>query len=281
MILIADSGSTKTDWRLIDDRKKIIQFRTAGLNPFFLTSGEIKEIIQTEFSPEVHPEAVDRIFFYGAGCSSKEKCDVIKEALKSRFLNAEIEVYSDLLAACHSLFGTNEGIVAILGTGSNSCFYNGSEIARQVPSLGIILGDEGSGSHIGKRLLQGVFYRELPEQLLKKFDDRFHLSKEDVLEAVYRKKLPNQFLASFAHFAFQQRNEPSISKLIYTCFKEFFEHHISGYDAEGRYPIHCTGSIAYNFSEIFRQVAADKKIKVGTITESPISGLSLYYLGES
>ncbi len=280
MILIADSGSSKTDWRLIDDKKNVHQFRTSGLNPYFLSSDLIAEKIGAELTLPVDRDDVQEIFFYGAGCSSKEMCDVVETGIQKKLPKSKIVVQHDLLAACHALCGREEGLVAILGTGSNSCLYDGEKIIDQVPSLGFILGDEGSGTHIGKKILQAVFYRESTDQLMKRFDERFHLSREEVLEAIYKKPLPNQYLASFAHFAFQNRNEAMISKIVYDCFIEFFDRHICKYNNYQKKKIHFTGSVGFNFADLLRRVAGEKGIQVGKITESPIAGLTLYHLNE-
>ena len=280
MILIADSGSTKTDWRLIVAQKQIHQFRTAGLNPYFLSKEEMTEKIQNELILNIDSDRITSIFFYGAGCSSSEKCEQVRTAIQKIFSKAKIEVQNDLLAACRAGCGREEGIVAILGTGSNSCLYDGNKIISQVPSLGFILGDEGSGTHIGRKLLQGIFYREVPETLLEKFNERFHFSKDDVLEAVYKKPLPNQFLASFTKFVFQNKNEITFGKMVYESFLEFFNRHICKYADFKNYKIHSTGSVGFYFSDIFRQVAKEKDMTMGTITESPIAGLTLYHLNE-
>lgn len=277
MILIADSGSTKTDWRLIDEKGTVRQFRTSGLNPYFLSVDEIAGIIQQELSPEVDRNTVAEIFFYGAGCSVKAKCEDVEKGIRSVFSKAKIEVMHDLIAACRSLCGREQGVVAILGTGSNSCIYDGEKITDQVPSLGFILGDEGSGTHIGKKFLQAIFYQELPEHVVKRFEERFHLSREDVLETIYKKTLPNRFLASFTHFIFQIRNEVGISKIVYDCFTEFFDRHILKYNDYQKKKIHCTGSVGYHFADTFRQVATERGMLAGKITESPIAGLTLYH----
>ncbi len=280
MILIADSGSTKTDWRFIDENKSIHQFLTSGLNPYFLNESQIAEIIRTELKPKENLNAVSELFFYGAGCSGKAQQEMVANGLGKIFPKAKIEVNHDLLAACRSLCGKESGIVAILGTGSNSCFYEHEKIVVQVPSLGFILGDEGSGTHLGKKLLQAFFYRELPDHLMKNFEDKFHLLKEDVLDTVYKKPLPNRFLASFTHFIFQNRKEETLGKLVHDCFSEFFTHHICKYRDYNKIPLHCTGSVAYYFSDSLRKVAEENGVHLGKITESPIAGLTLYHLHE-
>jgi len=280
MILIADSGSTKTDWRLIDDEKKVHPFRTGGLNPYFLNSAQITEVIQHELILTADRKLVTEIYFYGAGCSGETSCKSVGDGLHRLFTNASIAVQHDLIAACRSLCGREAGIAAILGTGSNSCQYDGEKITDQVPSLGFILGDEGSGTHIGKKLLQSIFYNELPENLAGKFFERYKLSREDVLESVYKKQFPNRFLASFTRFMFQHIKEKSIYTIVYDSFSEFICRQIMQYPGYKEVKMHCTGSVGYFFGDILRKAATEKGIRVGSITESPIAGLTLYHLGE-
>jgi len=278
MILIADSGSTKTDWRFIDDRKKIHAFRTAGLNPYFLSSEQVAGIVREELIPSLATLLPGEIYFYGAGCSSESKQKIVRDGLQSIFAKAGIQVEDDLLGACRALSGEEPGLVAILGTGSNSCVYNGNHISERAVSLGFILGDEGSGSQMGKKLLQKILYREFPEAVIRNFDDAFHLSKDEVLESVYRKPLPNRFLASFTQFAFQHREEPAIADVVNECFSEFFDRHICRYINYKNYILHCTGSVAFYFSELLKKTAEKKSIRLGKITESPIEGLTDFHL---
>lgn len=280
MILIADSGSTKTDWRFIDEKKNIHQFQTSGMNPYFLNEDLLAEIIRLELKPGENMRTVEEVFFYGAGCSAKSQQETVSRALHTVFIKAKVEVNHDLLAACRSLCGNGTGIVAILGTGSNSCYYQNGKITDQVPSLGFLLGDEGSGSSIGKKLLQAFFYSELPGHIANLFDQQFHLTKEEVLEKVFKKPLPNRFLASFSPFVFKHRKEESMKKIIHDSFSEFFIHHICKYREYRNTPLHCTGSIAFYFNDVLRNVATENNVNMGKITESPIAGLTLYHLGE-
>ena len=280
MILIADSGSTKTDWRLVDGKKNIHQFQTSGLNPFFLNEDQIAETIHRELMLKENFTSVNELFFYGAGCSADKQRGQVVNALKKNFPSAKIEVNHDLLAACRSLCGKETGMVAILGTGSNSCFYEDEKIKQQVPSLGYLLGDEGSGNYMGKKLLQAFFYDELPDQVMQRFRQRFNLSKEDVLDSVYSKPHPNRFLASFMHFIFQHKNEIALATIVRQSFEDFFIHHICKYETHKKALLHCTGSIAFYFNDILRNVADKYEIQVGKITESPIAGLTLFHLGE-
>ena len=286
MILIADSGSTKTDWRLVDETK-ITQFRTAGLNPYHLSGEEIATIVHDGFKDEAHVNKVKDVFFYGAGCANKEKSNVVAEALRHTFVNTTIHVENDLLAAAHALCGREPGIVAILGTGSNSCLYDGSKITAQVPSLGYLLGDEGSGVHIGKKFLQCFLYNELPADLIKAISEKHPITLDEVLDNIYKKPQANKYISSFSTIIHKHINHPFLIKLVYDCFEEFFSHHVSKYynpavetQNFASLQLHAVGSIAYFYSHIFKAVAADKGISVGRILQTPIAGLTLYHVGE-
>lgn len=280
MILIADSGSTKTAWRIIDGSKKIHQASTQGFNPYFQDVQTITETLEKELIPDLPKEKVSEIYFYGAGCSNPEKIKVIETALKNVFPLAKANIEHDLLAAARALCGSKPGIAAILGTGSNSCLYNGKEIVENIASLGYILGDEGSGAHLGKTFIQAYLNKELPETISENFKNRFNLSKDDVLEAIYKKPLPNRFLASFAKFIYQNIKDPYITQMVIECFEAFFDKHICKYKNETHLKLNIVGSVGFYFSNIIRGVAQNKGIEIDTILESPIAGLTLYHTGE-
>lgn len=284
MILIADSGSTKTDWRLIDDTKKIHQFATQGLNPYFQTSSEISEILRSELLPQFTSQIsnlTSQIYFYGAGCEADSKKEVIREALLLVFPSSIIEVNSDMLGAARAMCGSDPGIAAILGTGSNTCYYDGNKSVENVASLGFILGDEGSGGHIGKTFIQAYLNKEMPEELSKRFYERFKLSLSDILDAVYKKPMPNRFLASFSKFIYQNLKEQFVIDLVANCFEQFFDKHICKYKKHKEVKLSCVGSVAFYYSNILRAVAAKKGVNIDKIIETPIAGLTLYHLGES
>jgi glucosamine kinase len=287
MILIADSGSTKTDWRLIDGDKKIHQFRTLGFNPYFQGSQDISKEISENLLPEIrsisglfHKIKDINIHFYGAGCSSESKCSIVKEAIRENFRDAEINIHHDLLAASRALCGKNEGIVAILGTGSNSCYYDGNDVAENVYSIGFILGDEGSGANIGKTFITAYLYNEVPAVIAKKFDFKFKLGKEEILENIYKSSMPSRYLAGFSKFVFQNIKEPYMVDLVAGCFRQFFEKHICKYPKHTEIPMSCVGSVGFYYSNILKSVAAEKGVMIGKILETPIAGLALYHLGE-
>jgi glucosamine kinase len=282
MILIADSGSTKTDWRIIDSENRIHQFRTAGINPYFQSSEDIVKILQEELIPAcgslLENETISEIWFYGAGCSSPAKVQVVENALNEVFISAQIEVQHDLLAAARAVCGHKPGIAAIMGTGSNSCWYDGEKIVENIPSLGYILGDEGSGAHLGKLLLSDVLTGDAPENISKNFFERLKYSKEDVLEAVYKQPLPNRFLAQFSKFIYQNLKDPYMTDLVARSFEAFFQKHICKYSVHKDLKMGVVGSVAFYFSNILRRVAEENGVEIQTIIESPIAGLALYHL---
>jgi len=283
MILIADSGSTKTDWRLIDKENRIHQFVTQGMNPYFQTTEQISEILRTELIPGLisvldHP--ISYIHFYGAGCRAEDKKEVVRLALAEHFLKSKIEIQTDMLAAAHALCGHKAGIAAILGTGANTCYYDGKTIVENRTSLGYILGDEGSGAHIGKTFIQAFLNDELPENIASKFTERFKLNKNEIIDSVYRKPLPNRFLASFCKFIYQNLKEQFIIDLVSNCFEQFFDKHILKYEQHKKVKLSLTGSVAFYFSNVLRSVAESKGVNIETIIETPIAGLTLYHLGD-
>jgi len=280
MILIADSGATKTDWRLEDNEKKIHQFRSKGIYPFIQNTNEIADFVKVDIASKINNLDVNEVFYYGTGCSSEENKNTVRKALSANFPNANITVNHDLLGAARSLCQHDAGIAAILGTGSNSCFYDGENIIENVPSLGYILGDEGSGAHIGKKFLKHYFEKELPKDIYELFANTYHLSNEIFLDNVYGKPFANRYLASFVPFLLRHREHPFIANLIYDSFTDFFNYQVCKYSKHTEVITHFTGSVAFYFSDILRQAASNKSIRIGTITESPIAGLTLFHCGE-
>lgn len=279
MLLIADSGSTKTDWRLIDKNKKIHQYSTQGLNPYFLNSEDIVTILNKELLSDstINTTASFKIYFYGAGCGHESKKEIVWAALNQLFPDAAIEINTDLLGAARALCGTEPGIAAILGTGSNTCYYDGKNIIENRASLGYILGDEGSGAHIGKTFIQAYLNQEMPEELANRFYQRFKLSTNDILDTVYKKPMPNRFLASFSKFIYQNLKEQFVIDLIVNCFEQFFDRHICKYEKHKELKLSCVGSVAFYYSNILRGVALKKGVAIDKIVETPIAGLTLYH----
>ena len=289
MILIADSGSTKTDWRLLvpgsDGDFATISFATSGINPFFLAGDEIVALLKSELCSRfeaaetpVSVSAIEHIHFYGAGIASQEKSDLVADALRMVFRSAsEIEAHSDLFGAARGLCGRERGIPCILGTGSNSCYYDGRAIVDNVPPCGYILGDEGGGAAMGKKLLSAFLKRDLPEYLCDKLRRECGLSKDIILERVYRQPFPNRFLAQHALFLGNYKSEEAIQSIITNCFEEFFDRNVLKYPQCRDVPIHFTGSIAFHFAEFLHPMAESRELTIGKITKSPIDDIAVYH----
>ncbi|MBX2960978.1 MAG: N-acetylglucosamine kinase [Cyclobacteriaceae bacterium] len=276
MILIADSGASKTDWRMLGQNGVIEQAQSIGYNPYYQPIEQFDKEVREVLVPQVkHP--VSKIFYYGTGCSSDKNRKMIRTALERYFTDAHIEVWHDLLAAARALCGEEPGIACILGTGSNSCYYDGVRIVENVTSLGYVLGDEGSGAWMGKRIVADYLRKDLPERLWDYFKKRFPMDKDEILSRVYSQEMPSRFLGSFSHFIFQHLKEPYCYKLVYDGFSEFMEKNVMRYEKYSELKVHFVGSVAFYFSDILRQVANDKGIMVKNIMESPIAGLALYH----
>jgi len=274
-ILIADSGFTKTDWRLIGADGSIEQARTMGINPYYQTKEEILLVIQDLHSQL--PDRVDEIYFYGTGCSSGTNRDKIAKLLQRYYKDAKIDVNHDLLAAARSLCGDEKGIACIIGTGTNSCLYDGNKIISNVPSLGWAIADEGGGTYLGKTLVTDYYRKDMPEHLRVIFKDRFGLNKDAFLTAIYQEPMPGRFLASFAKFINEHISDPYMYKLVYDAFTIFITKNVSKYEGFKEVPVHFTGSVAYYFNNILRKVAVDQGIYIKHITEHPIAGLTLFH----
>lgn len=274
-ILIADSGATKTDWCLVKDGEINHRFNTKGLSPVFQSQEEIATEIKEHVLPELNENMPNAIFFYGSGCIP-EKIDSVKIAIQSSFPIDKIEVYSDLIAAAHALCGKDAGIACILGTGSNSCEWNGNEIAKQISPLGFILGDEGSGAHLGKLLVGDVLKNQLSSELKDKFLSQYKLTPAIIIENVYRKSFPSRFLASVAPFLLENIEDESVKQIVRKSFGDFFERNVRHYNYQD-YEVSFVGSIAHYYSPILKEVAKEKEIKIGKIHQSPMEGLINYY----
>jgi N-acetylglucosamine kinase-like BadF-type ATPase len=276
MILIADSGGSKIDWRLLRKNGTINQANTPGYNPYYQPVQDLKKSVEDVLLPIIH-EKVDKVFFYGAGVSSEKNQLTVQDALKDYFPEAKIEIGWDLLAAARALCGHEPGIACIMGTGSNSCLYDGEKIIGNVANLGWILADEGSGAYIGKRFVVDYLRKKLPPTLAGQFHARYPFHREEILERVYQHEKPSAFLASFTKFIFQHLKEPYCYQLIYDSFSEFYENNVMQYENYQNLKVHFTGSVAFYFSDILRQVANDKGIVVKNILEGPIAGLTLFH----
>ena len=274
MKLIADCGSTKIDWCLIENGKVVKQVFTMGMNAVMLTEEEMAQRIADELMPELGTsDGIEEIYFYGAGCISDEVCANVANAIRKSIPAKVIEVHTDLLAAARALCGRQPGIACIMGTGSNSCYYDGEKICDNVSPLGFILGDEGSGAVLGKILLGDVLKKQLPEELCDKFLKQFDLDRLTIIRRVYKEPQGNRFLASVTPFLIQNITEPSIHALVLNSFKSFFVRNIQQYAGYDKLKVNFIGSIAYYYKEVLEEAAAACGCTVGTIIKSPMQGL--------
>jgi glucosamine kinase len=280
MILIADSGGSKTDWRFIDKQGKISQASAPGFNPYYQPVDDLKKSVKDIIMPKIS-DSVSKIFFYGAGVSSQKNQQTIRTAFLEFFPDAQIEIGWDLLAAARALCGHEPGIACIMGTGSNSCLYDGEKIVDNVANLGWILADEGSGAFMGKILLVDYLRNKMPADLASAFKARYPFSREEFLEKVYQEEKPSAFLGTFTKFIFHHLKDPYCYNLVYKSFEEFYVNNVMKYANYQNLKVHFTGSIAFYFSDILRQVANDKGITVKNILEGPIAGLTLYHQKET
>ncbi len=276
MILIADSGSTKTSWCLTNGDDFTEYYSTGGLNPFFRSTEEIVDELRINLLPKTGIN-IDHIFFYGAGIINPEKGDIVKKALSELYTRAEIEAESDLLAAARSTCGKEKGIACILGTGSNSCLYNGVEIIEHVPPLGFILGDEGSGSALGRKLVGDFLKGVMPENISEEFKNRFQVTYAEFLEGVYKKEKPNQFLAQFVPFINENISEGYCVNLLENSFQEFITRNILMYSDFREQPLSFVGSVAFYFQNQLKNVLNKNQLRLKTVLKEPLNGLIKFH----
>ena len=275
-ILIADSGSTKCEWCLLTNGKKKL-LETQGLSPYFLQAGQILEILRQELLPGLKNQQPAQVYFYGTGCASPVNRRTVHKSLQQTFQDSEIHVTHDLMGAARALCGTKKGVACILGTGSNSCYFNGKSIIKNSPGLGYILGDEGSGAYLGKKVLQYYLYNTFDEDLRYKFDAKYVTTPVEILEQLYKKPLPNRFLASFAIFLAENRGHYMIENIIEDGLNDFFFYHLCKYRESWKLPIHFVGSVAYGFRDVLKDLCQSYEFELGRIMQKPMDGLILYH----
>jgi glucosamine kinase len=284
MMLIADSGATKADWKFIDKEGSLSSFSTIGFNPLFWTSKQITTEIIKSFPKKIRAEISkqkSRIYYYGTSCSSKERKKTIFSALNKVFPKSKIVVNHDMLAATHAICGNKKGIVAILGTGSNSCYYDGKKITEVIGGFAFILGDEGSGAHLGLEFIKAFLNNDLSEKVHKAFLKEYHLTKDKIFDTVYNKKSPNRFLATFAKFIYLHIDDSFLQRLVRNSFAEFFEKTICKHENHKQVPVGFVGSIASNFKNILYEVAKENGVTINKIIQNPIEELVKYHLSQS
>jgi N-acetylglucosamine kinase-like BadF-type ATPase len=279
MILVAESGSTKCDWVLIDlDGREIERWSTMGFNPYFHSSDKVFEVLTQTSGLSVWADKITQTWFYGAGCSSAPMREVIKKGLDRVFTNAANHVDHDLNASAYALYTGEPVIACILGTGSNSCFYDGKTVREEVPALAYILGDEGSASFIGKRLLADYLYKKLPKELMVDFDKTYKTTKEEIFDRVYNQPNANVYLASFGPFAGKHKDNPHIKALVRDGIRKFIDVHVKCYPESTNVKVSFVGSVAKAFEDIIREELAKDNLKFGRVLAKPVNNLIAFHI---
>lgn len=277
MVIIADCGSTKCDWLLINSGRDQRLENSSGFSPFFHTTAEIKTLVETQLLPKLNPAEVEAIYFYGTGVHDEHRAEIVAAALRALFPKAKVEVEHDLLAAARATCGHDAGIACILGTGSNSCYFDGTTILDNVPSLGWLLGDEGSGTYLGKALLRAMFYRELPTDLQKAFNEAYPEGPDAIKDRVYEKGA-NAYLATFTQFLGANLQHTFVQHMVAQCLSDFLDRHVVKYQGYQQVPVHFVGSIAYHFKDILVKCMEERRLRPGMIVRKPIYALADYHL---
>ncbi len=277
--IIADSGATKCQWTLIMGKEKKT-ITTVGISPYFLSTDEIVETINKCFQKKIDVQKIDAVYFYGTGLSNPANVASIKKALKKVFSKATLDIQTDLVAVARATCQNNKGVACILGTGSNTGFYNGKKIVKNSPGLGYVLGDEGSGAYLGKKVLQYYLYKTFDEELMHAFENKYKLNKDQILDAIYKQPSPNRYIASFAAFLSEHRGHYMIENIIEDGINDFFFTHLNKLNESWLHPIHFTGSIAYVFSDVVKQLASGYELEIGKIVKSPMGGLIEFHKKE-
>jgi glucosamine kinase len=279
-ILIADSGATKCEWCLLHDgrRKKL---DTQGISPYFLDEAGIVKVMENELKPSIARWEVDVVYYYGTGCKDPDNRKVVQRAIRRVFSGADVHVTHDLMGAALSVCGDTRGVACILGTGSNSCYFDGKKIAKNSPGLGFVLGDEGSGAYLGKKVLQYYLYNTFDEDLRYKFDAKYATNTSEILESVYKRPLPNRYLASFTLFLVENRGHYMVENIIEDGLNDFFFQHLCKYRESWKLPIHFVGGVAYGFRDVVRELCGTYEFELGTILQKPMDGLVKYHKEKS
>ncbi|NOX87133.1 MAG: ATPase [Chlorobi bacterium] len=280
MILIADSGATKTHWILIDNKQVTGEIYTSGFNPYYYDPREFEESLSKTLAESVPADKISHIYFYGAGVSSEANKAIVEKAVRSAFPNAVVETHHDLHGAAIALLGNQKGIACILGTGSNSCLWDGQKIVSNVPSLGYLLGDEGSGTYLGKLLVRDVLIGDADDKIAEMFYGDNNLDFSGALDRIYKQPNPNLFFSQQTKFIKENLDRPYFRQLVQRNFNDFIKVQISKYAGYTSLPVSFVGSIAFNFREILEEILSENGISAGKIIKEPMEGMIEYYLGK-
>jgi N-acetylglucosamine kinase-like BadF-type ATPase len=274
--LIADSGATKAEWCLLNNGKKKILF-TQGISPYFLNTNQVADLVNKQLATKIKERTVEHVYYYGTGCANPQNARSIKKAMTQVFPDAQVNVNTDLMAAARAVCGHEKGIACILGTGANSCYYNGKNIVKNSPGIGYVLGDEGSGAYLGKKVIQYYLYNTFDEDLRARFDAEFVTTASEILDNVYKKPLPNRYLASFTLFLVENRGHYMIENIIEDGLNDFFFQHLCKYNEVWKYPVNFVGSVAYGFKDVLKELCNSYEFELGKILKNPMEGLIKYH----
>ncbi|MCW3110705.1 MAG: N-acetylglucosamine kinase [Segetibacter sp.] len=274
--LIADSGATKCEWCLVNNGKKETII-TSGISPYFLDESHIVELLKKDLLSKLKNVQVEEVHFYGTGLGNPKNVTIIKRALKKLFISAKITANTDLLAAARSLCVNEKGMACILGTGSNSCYYNGKKIMKNIASLGYVLGDEGSGAHLGKKVIQYYLYNTFDEDLKSRFDAQFVTTYMEILENVYQKPFPNKYLASFTAFLSENRSHYMVENILEDGLNDFFFNHLNKYSESWTLPINFVGGVAFAFKDVLQELCNSYQLELGKVLKAPMEGLVQFH----
>jgi N-acetylglucosamine kinase-like BadF-type ATPase len=274
--LIADCGATKAEWCLLKDGKQKTIF-TQGISPYFLDTEQITDLLMKELKPRLKNVQVDELYYYGTGCANPTNAKSVKKAVSKVFAGAKTDVNHDLTAAARALCGKEKGIACILGTGSNSCYYDGKKIVKNSPGLGYVLGDEGSGAYLGKKVIQYYLYGTFDDELRGRFDLTYTTNTAEILENVYKKPLPNRYLAGFCKFLADNRGHYMIENIIEDGLNDFFFNHLCKYRETWTLPVSFAGSVAFGFKDVLQQLCDSYEFEMGKVMKNPMGGLVAYH----
>ncbi len=279
MIIIADGGSTKTNWCLVTEEGKKVYFNTEGYNPYFSSTEYIIQSLNESLPTDLQKDEITEVNYYGAGCSTLDMRNLVKVAMEAVFTKSKVYIGHDLLAAARALLGNTEGFAAILGTGTNTCIYDGKDVVHNIDSGAYILGDEGSGCYIGKKLLTDYLRGYMPEPVRNLFWETYKLTPDDINEQVYTQPRANRFCASFSKFVYDNNVHLEYSRnLVRTSFEDFFRNLVTHYPDYQKYTFNCIGSVGYNFRNVLEEVVTENGMVVGNIIRSPIDNLVKFHL---
>ena len=270
--LIADSGATKTEWCIVGGKKRS-SFFTTGISPYHMDQEKIESLLKDELSPAIRKTAFSSIHYYGTGCYTIVNANIVKRALQKTLLSDDVNVTHDLMGAAIALCGNTNGFACILGTGSNSCLFNGKKIVQNSPGLGYVLGDEGSGAYLGRMVLQHFLYKQFDQELMDRFTDTYSLTKAEILQKIYKEPYANRFLATFAKFLSINRGHYIIENIIEDGLRDFFDVHLIQYKNHSSYPFHFVGGISFHFKDKIKELCNYYGLELGKIIKQPMEGL--------